>query len=175
MADMWSKIDGYDNYSVSKNGDVRNDKTGKLKAFCINRYGYHVVDLYSGGVRESKRVHRLVAEAFINQPDGKTQINHKNGNKRDNNVNNLEWCTASENVRHAFDNGLMVPSRSMLGRKNPNAGRHGRPIRIVETGEEFSSITECEKAINGNNRHISDCLAGRQKTHRGYTFEYIKE
>ena len=63
----------------------------------------------------------------------------------------------------------------MLGRKNPNAGRPARPVRIVETGEEFSSIMECERAINGNNRHINDCLSGRQKTHRGYTFEYIED
>ena len=173
MADTWSKIRGYDNYSVSENGDIRNDGTGKLKSARLNRYGYPVVDLYSNGERRSERIHRLVAEAFVPNPDGKKQVNHINGDKTNNRLDNLEWVTPSENMRHAVDNGLYTPHKSMLGRRNPNAGRPGRRIRIIETGEEFDSITDCGEAINGNNRHISDCLSGRQKTHRGYTFEYI--
>ena len=58
-------------------------------------------------------------------------------------------------------------------KKNPNAGRPGLRVRIVETGEVYSSITDCAKAINGNDRHICDCLAGRQVTHRSYHFEYV--
>lgn len=173
MGGTWSKIRGYENYSVSDNGDIRNDKTGKIKAERLNRYGYPIVDLYSNGKRQTTRIHRLVAETFIPNSENKTQINHLDGDKRNNNIKNLEWCTPKENVSHAFNSGLMKPRRGMLGKKNPNGGRPGRPIRIKETGEEFASLTECEKAINGNNRHISDCLAGRQKTHRGYTFEYI--
>lgn len=173
MDDTWSKINGYSNYSVSKNGEIRNDMTGKIKSGRNNRYGYSVVDLYSNGKRQTERVHRLVANTFIPNPENKSQVNHINGDKQNNSISNLEWCTASENMRHAFDIGLVEPSRSMLGKRNPNAGRHGRSVRIVETGEVFSSITECEKAIGGNNRHICDCLSGRQNTHRGYHFEYV--
>lgn len=173
MNDTWSKIDGYNNYSISKNGEIRNDKTGKIKTPVINSRGYCNVDLYSNGERRKERIHRLVAKTFIPNPDNKLQVNHIDGDKTNNNVNNLEWCTASENMLHAFNTGLAKPSRSMLGKKNPNGGRHGKPIRIIETGETFSSIVECEKAINGNNRHICDCLSGRQRTHRGYHFEYI--
>ena len=61
----------------------------------------------------------------------------------------------------------------MLGKKNPNAGRHGKKVLIVETGEVYESTLECEKAINGNASHISDCALGRQNTHRGYHFKYI--
>lgn len=173
MADTWSKINGFSNYSVSKNGKIRNDKSGNIKTPIKGTNGYYNVDLYENGQRTKVRIHRVVGETFIDNPEHKTQINHKDGNKLNNNVENLEWVTPSENMRHAFDTGLSKPSRSMLGKSNPNAGRHGKPVRIIETGEEFSSIIECEKAINGNNRHICDCLSGKQRTHRGYHFEYI--
>lgn len=173
MDDTWFKINGYNNYSVSNKGEIRNDDTGKIKSSRYNKHGYKVIDLYFNGTRETKRVHRLVADAFISNPENKPQVNHKDGNKSNNNINNLEWCTASENMKHSFNTGLSKPNKSMLGKKNPNAGRHGKPVRIIETGETFSSIAECEKAINGNNRHISDCLSGRQNTHRGYHFEYV--
>lgn len=173
MGDTWSKIEGFSNYSVSTSGEIRNDSSGKIKKPYINPCGYYNVDLYEDGYRYKKRVHRLVGEAFIENPECKPQINHKDGNKLNNTIDNLEWVTESENMQHAFAIGLAKPSRSMLGKKNPNAGRKGKPIRIIETGEEFSSITECEKAIAGSNKHICDCLSGRQRTHRGYTFEYI--
>lgn len=173
MTNTWSKIRGYDNYSVSSEGNIRNDTTDKSKVCRFDKYGYPVVDLYSNGKRQTVRVHRLVANAFIPNFDNKSQVNHIDGNKSNNNVNNLEWVTASENMRHSFDMGLSKPSRAMLGKSNPNAGRHGIPVRIIETGEEFSSITECAKAINGNDRHICDCLSNRQHTHRGFHFEYV--
>ena len=173
MNSTWTKINGYDNYSISTNGQIRNDITGKIKAIRVNRRGYPIVDLYLDGNRQTERIHRLVASTYISNPDNKPQINHIDGNKRNNDISNLEWCTASENMIHAFENGLSKPSRGMLGKRNPNGGRPGKPVRIIETGEVFSSITECEKAINGDNRHICDCLSGRQNTHRGYHFEYV--
>ena len=169
----WSKIQGFPNYSVSDTGKIRNDITGALKKPFIAANGYYNVDLYNNGKRSKFRVHRIVGETFVDNPNGKAQINHIDGDKLNNHASNLEWVTASENMHHAFDIGLAKPSFGMLGKHNPNGGRKGKPVRIIETGEKFSSITECEKAINGNNRHICDCLAGRQRTHRGYHFEYV--
>ena len=173
MGDTWSKIEGFPNYSVSNTGRIRNDVNGKVKSTSCDSNGYNFVDLYNKGSRTKMRVHRLVGEAFVDNPENKPYINHKDGDKTNNSADNLEWVTKSENMKHAFRTGLAKPSRSMLGRKNPNAGRKGKPVRIIETGEEFSSITECEKAIDGNNGHICDCLSGRQQTHRGYHFEYV--
>jgi len=173
MSSTWSRIKGYDGYSISSDGRIRNDKTNRIKSTRINKDGYPVVDLYTNGKRYTERVHRLVATTFIPNPYNKPQVNHLDGNKCNSARDNLEWCTNSENMMHAYTNGFAKPSRSMLGRKNPNGGRPGRAVRIKETGEIFSSITECEKAINGNNRHICDCLSGRQNTHRGYHFEYV--
>ena len=167
-------LNGYEaKYKITSDGRVYSEYLGDFIKPFYSKGGYVRVKLNYGDRSKKYMVHRLVAMAFIPNPDNKPEVNHIDGDKHNNNAENLEWVTRSENIRHAFSTGLMKPSRSMLGRKNPNAGRHGKPIRIIETGEEFNSITECEKAINGNNRHICDCLAGRQKTHKGYHFEYI--
>lgn len=168
----WKEISENPNYMVSNTGRVRRKGSNRDKSLC-NKDGYLSTDLYQNGSRIKRRVSRLVADAFIPNPEDKPEVNHKDGNKKNNNVSNLEWVTKKENVRHAWANGLARPSYSMRGRSNPNSGRKGKPFRIVETGEEFGTLMECEKAINGNNRHISDCLHGKQKTHRGYHFEYI--
>lgn len=170
--EKWKTISNNKNYMISNAGRIRHANDNVDHSTRDNK-GYLVTDLYKDGQRFTHRVHRLVAQEFIPNPDNKPCINHIDGNKHNNNSSNLEWVTKKENSKHAWVNGLAKPSKSMLGRKNPNAGRKGKPFRIVETGEVFETLHECEKVINGNNRHINDCLKGRQKTHRGYHFEYI--
>lgn len=170
--EKWRVIDSNPNYQVSDTGRVRrcgseNDRSTR------DRHGYPSVDLYQDGKRKTVRVHRLVAEAFVPNPGDKPEVNHKDGDKHNNNSSNLEWVTSKENCRHAWDNELMRPSYGMLGKTNPNAGRKTKQIRIVETGEIFDGLKACEKSIDGNCRHINDCLRGRQRTHRGYHFEYV--
>ena len=170
--EVWRKISDNPNYLEMNTGRIRRigyDHDHSTR----NKKGYLVTDLYSNGKRKTFRVHRLVAEEFVPNPYEKPEVNHIDGNKINNDCSNLEWVTKKENCRHAWDNGLAKPSYGMLGKSNPNAGRKGKPFKIVETGEVFGTLQECEKAINGNNRHINDCLRGRQKTHRGYHFEYI--
>ena len=170
--EVWEKVSNNSNYLVSNTGRVR--RVGSDKDHSVrDSKGYLVTDLYQDGKRSTARVHRLVAEEFVPNPDGKPEINHKDGNKRNNNASNLEWVTKKENSRHAWDNGLAKPSYGMLGKKNPHSGRKGKQFRIVETGETFGTLKECEEKIDGNNRHINDCLRGRQRTHRGYHFEYV--
>lgn len=172
IEEKWKKVDGY-NYSVSSLGRVRNDITDKIKALRLNTSGYAHLDLYKDGKRHTFRVHILVAKAFISNPENKPQVNHKSGFKLDNSVENLEWATAKENMQHAVKTNLFTISRGMLGKKNPNAGRPGKPIKIKETGQIFNSITECANAIGGNDTGILDTLSGGRKSHRGFTFERI--
>ena len=172
MHTEWQEIKTNPEYIVSNTGRVRRIGSDRDKLPKSSKR-YVQVDLYADGKRTCKSVHHLVAEAFIPNPDNRTEVNHKDGDKHNNHVDNLEWVTHKENCQHAWKNGLAKPSRGMLGKKNPNGGRKGKPIRIVETGEVFNSSLECEKAIGGNNRHINDCLQGRQNTHRGYHFEYV--
>lgn len=170
----WRQVESHPNYIISNTGRIK--RNGVEKDHSIrDRKGYYITDLYRDGRRSVKRINRLVAEAFIPNPENKPEVNHKDGNKHNNNVSNLEWMTKQENCRHASEMGLVShkPSYGMLGKKNPNGGRKRRPFKIVETGETFGSLRECEEQKGFNNKHVNDCLRGRQKTHRGYHFEYI--
>lgn len=115
---MYKKIPNYENYSINENGVVIN-KTGKVKCCRISNKGYFEVNLYSDGVGKSFLVHRLVALAFIENPEKKPFVNHKNGIKTDNRADNLEWVTISENTKHAFEIGLRTATK-LFGSKNPN-------------------------------------------------------
>ena len=104
---MYNKIIlGYPNYTISSCGVVTNVRTGKvLKPYLVK--GYKTVDIgVRRGDRGNKKVHRLVAEAFIPNPNKRTIMNHKDGNPLNNNVENLEWCDYTRNLQHAYDTEL---------------------------------------------------------------------
>lgn len=95
-------IIGFEEYQIDTDGIVYN-KNGSIKKYSLNHGGYCIVNLYVEGKRIGFGIHTLVARQFIPNPDNLPQVNHKDGNKQKNCVENLEWCTASENMRHAFD------------------------------------------------------------------------
>lgn len=105
--EIWKDIPSYEGiYQISSYGRVRNLVTSQfIKGYKVSK-GYLRVDLFKDGIRKHHRVHRLVAEAFIPNPNRYREINHKNGIKTDNTVDNLEWCTTQMNIEHAWGNGL---------------------------------------------------------------------
>jgi len=112
VSEQWRDIGGYEGvYQVSDHGRVRRTgrgrgaKVGRILRPSLSR-GYPHVQLYMHQQQDTRRIHRLVAEAFLPNPRGCEDVNHKNGDKADNSVDNLEWCTRSENHRHAFRTGI---------------------------------------------------------------------
>lgn len=116
--EVFKKVTVCDTYSVSNYGRVRNDKTNAILAPRDLR-GYKRVSLWYSKKANDHRIHRLVAQAFIPNPDNKPEINHKNGIRNDNRVSNLEWCTGIENSRHRAE--TLEQGDTFKGRKNGNS------------------------------------------------------
>jgi hypothetical protein len=110
MSMKWKQHKKYKNYEISSLGEVRNIETGNIRKNQITHKGYEKVMLYVDGKNYGEFVHRLVAQCFIDNPENKPQVNHKNGDKTDNRAINLEWCTAKENVAHSNELKLNVPN-----------------------------------------------------------------
>lgn len=158
-------IEGFPKYCVTEDSDIINKQTGRALAPYPDRCGYMTVHLFKDGRGYPKRVHRLVAEAFLEQPSLDANcVNHINGDKSDNRISNLEFVTRSANMYHAYSNGL-----------NHWEGYNETPIRVVETGEVYKSQAECARAIGGSQPNINACLSGRRRSHMGYHFEYVDE
>ena len=98
--ELWKAVSGFEGYSVSSWGRVRNDLTSDVLFQEKHNKGYMRVDLWANGKRHHLKVHRLVAQAFVPNPYGKPQVNHKDGNNRNNSYTNLEWVTDEENKAH---------------------------------------------------------------------------
>lgn len=105
MEEIWVNIIGFKLYQVSNLGRVKSLRNNKILSQTII-FGYHLVRLTENSISKQHRVHRLVAEAFIPNPEFKETVNHEDGNKSNNNVNNLRWATQLENNVHAYQNGL---------------------------------------------------------------------
>ena len=127
MKEKWKKIKGYEElYEVSNLGRIRSLRTGKLMSPAPDSDGYATLSLFRDK-RKTYRWHRLVLEAFVVNTDGKAHINHKNGNKLDNRLNNLEWATPSENNKHAH----------RIGIKNQKGERNNASKLTLETVREI--------------------------------------
>lgn len=194
--EIWKDIKGYEGiYQVSNYGRVKSlnyNKTNRegFMSFNNNGTGYLQVCLTKDKKYKKKLVHRLVAKAFIEKPIDKNYINHIDGNKSNNHVENLEWVTRSENQKHAYANGLIDKeklSNSHKGEKHHNYGKHlsdetkikisnsnkgkqagknnprSRKVICITTGEIFDTLTAAAQKYNINNGDICSCCKGKIK------------
>lgn len=177
-----SKILGFYGYFVTNEGYVFSNKccplnpSGELKKLSPkkNRYGYLVVCLRKHNKNYHKMIHRLVATAFIPNPENKPQVNHKNGIKTDNRVENLEWATPSENVSHSYHVLHRVVSKAWLGKKGKDCPK-SKIVLQIKDGKiiaEFYGTLDAERATNIDHRHICDCCNKKRKTSGGYQWKY---
>lgn len=169
MTEEWRDIAGYEGtYQVSNLGSLRRlHKTTEPKLLKQHMWrGYKVAHLSKRCVQTAERVHRIVARAFIPNPENKEQVNHINGDKMDNRVSNLEWVDRSENMLHRY--------RKL--KTNCSNGSPSRRIRCVETGRTFSNSSEASEIMGGDPCTIRRCANGEKysKTSGGYHWEYIK-
>lgn len=171
----WKTVPGTDEMlEVSSQGRVRSLLRGTpyvLKCQA-DKKGYLRLRVTISRRKMSFKLHRLVAQTFIPNPDGLPQVNHKDGNKSNNSVDNLEWCTNKDNAHHAIEHGLW--ESVMAGANRYNAARR-TPIVATKEGQiiRFASVTEAQDYFDS--KHISDVLKGKRAHVKGWHFFYESE
>ena len=189
--EMWKVIEGTDGtYEVSSTGKVRSNNYlghGKQQELSLvkDHKGYLRTQIRKDGRRQTIKVHREVAKAFIPNPENKAEVNHKDGNKENNHVDNLEWATPGENTAHAYDSGLKEKTRewcrqmgSTVGREALAREREKRKTPVTATRLcdgavfEFTSQAEAAEKTGTPQPNIHKVLKGKRKSANGFSFKY---
>lgn len=169
--EKWRPVVGFEGkYAVSDRGRVRSLHTGRLLVQRLWNSGYPSVQLWAGNKAHSRSVHRLMGEAFLGLVHG-LQVNHIDGDKENNRLENLEIVTASENLKHAV-HGLGFKPPALTGAENPNA----RPVdRLSLDGKLLCRYPSQSDAVREGFRAscITECCNGTQKTHKGFRWRHV--
>ena len=160
----WRDIIGYEGlYEVSNTGKVRSTTTGKIKKLSTNKGGSLYTTLWKNGDQKIKLVHRLVVEAFIKNSNNLLEINHKDENKLNNNVDNLELCTHKYNCNYGNRNKKVADKLSI-------------PVLACKNNSYmyFNSIREASRILKIDASHIVKCCKSLRKTAGGCTWKYLE-
>lgn len=173
MKEIWKDIKDFENYKISNLGKIKRKKHKRFDRNQILRERevkvtypknnlYPYVTLCKDGKKHNKNLHRLLAETFIPNPENKPCVNHIDGNKQNNNLNNLEWCTYSHNNKEAYRIGL-------------TRGTAKTTLQFDKNGnfiKEWFSTRKAEQELNVANGKISCCCIGKRKTAGGFIWKY---
>lgn len=156
-------IKGYEGlYAITEDGQVWSYRRKKYLAQRYDKYGYKRISIRGeDGELKTHFIHRLVAEAYIPNPEGKETVNHIDEDKENNHYSNLTWMTRAENIAY----GTRTARAAEACKK---------PVRCVETGEVYESVKAAAAAIDRNPTNISAVLHGRAMTSGGYHWEYVE-
>ncbi|MGZ0909046.1 NUMOD4 domain-containing protein [Lacticaseibacillus paracasei] len=183
--EVWKDIEGFEGlYQVSNMGRVRSldrkDKNGQFRNGRVladkhNNRGYHMIALCRDGNAKYRLIHRLVAIAFLNNPDSLPEVNHKDENKANNAVSNLEWCTSEYNLNYGTRKYRIAKSSGPKHKTN----YCNDPKQIIATNMTtgvsllMPSLHEAGKKLGIDFRQISAVIRGKQNTAHGYRFELL--
>lgn len=177
--EVWKDVVGYEGlYEVSNLGRIRRD--GRIKKPHVDHGGYETVCLYKSSKGKWFKVHRVVASAFKPNPENKRTVNHIDGNKQNNRVENLEWATHSENIVHANETGLRKVTEAQRkaasenGKKTCDLNRVRKPVYLVKNDvrKEFVSAHEAARYVSGSPSAIVRCCKGKKRTYKGCNWGY---
>ena len=181
----WRDFEGYEGYyQISGDGRVRSidrvvigadGKTYHYKSRILKqvkaRDGYMAVQLFRDSRCKTYKIHRMVALTFIPNPNNKPEVNHIDGDKSNNHASNLEWCTRSENIKHAVDHGLNSPIKAIEATK--------KKVEQIDsegnTVKRWDTMTDAANEMGVHISNVSSCCHGRLKSTGGYSFRFTKE
>lgn len=177
MKEIWKDVVGWGGlYKVSNlgrvksidrkswNGKIWYERKGKILKGCRDKDGYCIVSLRRKNEHKTFKVHRLVAEAFIPNPDGYPQVNHKDENKINNCIKNLEWCSAKYNINYGTRNQRMATT-NLNGKNSQLVNQLTKDGRLLKI---WPSMHEAARSLKINQGNISNCCSGRCKSYAGY-------
>lgn len=176
-------IKDFPNYLALDSGEIYSIKREKILIGGINNTGngYRTVCLMKNGIQYTKSIHRLIAQTFVPNPENKPEVNHINGDTKNNHYTNLEWATRSENQQHAYDTGLQKPQ---FGEDNAMFGKFGKlhqNSKIVYQYalkgnfiKEWDSLMSINRELGFGIAHISQCCNKKRNFSNGFIWTYIK-
>ena len=185
---MWKNIPNADGYQASSEGEIRSKDRevshfkgegrralkGKVLKKTVSNTGYYYVSISINGKPKKSLVHRLVCAAFFGESD--LLVNHKDGNKKNNSVENIEWSTPAQNNKHAYDTGLKATPKTSYSGKGHATFKSPIEATNADSGNSFFLYGAKDIRDHGfQSQTVYACCLGKVKKHRGYTFRRVED